>query len=262
MSFNEQLTNYIVGIKIGEGSYATVRKGMNKLTNKEVAIKVYEKSKLINAQRKLNVKKEIRILKKVNHPNIVKFHEVVNTTNNLYLIMEFIKGKSLTSYIRDTPLRRLKESEAIRLFKQVLEAIKYCHDNMISHRDIKADNVLVKNKGEVKLIDFGFSTLSKTNQLLDLFCGTPYYMPPEITCRKEYIGTNTDIWSLGVLFYFMLSGNLPFDGKTDKDLFKCIARGHVLFPSYFSSMSKEFILKMLQVDPNKRATAMEVFILY
>eukprot|EP00826_Nyctotherus_ovalis_P017420 TRINITY_DN15130_c0_g1_i1.p1 TRINITY_DN15130_c0_g1~~TRINITY_DN15130_c0_g1_i1.p1 ORF type:complete len:210 (+),score=41.62 TRINITY_DN15130_c0_g1_i1:849-1478(+) len=208
----------------------------------------------------MNVKKEIQILKRLKHPRVVGFCEVINTTSRLYLIMELVRGKSLHDYVSEMPLKRLRESEAIILFRQILEAVNYCHANTISHRDIKADNVLVTPEKNIKLIDFGFATLSKPSQRLDLFCGTPFYMPPEIAGRKEYLGPNADIWSLGVLLYYMLSGNYPFNGKSDSTLFESIAEGLVAFPAYFSPMAKEFILRMLQVDPEKRPTTMEVIV--
>lgn len=259
-SFTGKAASYAIGAEIGKGAYAVVRQGVNRATGRRVAMKVYEKSRLSNPQRKANVKKEISILKRLKHPHVVGLCEVVNTASKLYIIMELVRGKSLHDFVSDMPLKRLREGEAITLFRQILEAVSYCHANMISHRDIKADNVLVAPEGRVKLIDFGFATLSSPSQRLDLFCGTPFYMPPEIAGRQEYLGPNADIWSLGVLLYYMLSGSYPFNGRSDSALFENIVQGLVAFPPYFSPMAKEFISRMLQVDPEKRPTAMEVMV--
>lgn len=253
-----KVSNYIIGPQIGKGAYAEVREGINKILRKRIAIKIYEKSKLVSTQRRNIVMNEIQILKKLKHPHIVEFYETIQVPNKLLLIMEFIKGKSLYDYVKSKPHRRLSETEAIIIFKQILEGINYCHNNMISHRDIKPDNILVDNDGYVKIIDFGFSVLSGRSQKLKLFCGTPSYMSPEVVMQKEYIGTNYDIWSLGILFYFMLSGTVPFHGRTDYELYANIICGQVDFPPYFSTESKEFIMKMLQVDPYRRTTAINV----
>jgi len=253
-----KITDYVIGAQIGQGAYAVVKHGTHKMTGRKVAIKIYEKYKLIEPQRKISVKREIQILKRLNHPNILKLHETIDTTRQLFLITELIKGKSLYNYVHSKPLRRLEENEAIVLFKQILEAVDHCHKNYVSHRDIKAENILVTQEGNAKLIDFGFSISAAITQKLKVFCGTPSYMSPEIVNRKEYLGPNADMWATGVLYYFMLAGNVPFRGPTERELFRVISRGLIAFPAYFSDFSKNIIQKILQVDPNKRPSASDI----
>ena len=255
-----RISDYTMGLQIGQGAYATVKQGTHKLTGRKVAIKIYEKYKLIEPQRKISVNREIQILKKLNHINIVKLNETIDTTKQLYLIMELAKGKSLHSYLHSRQSKRLEESEALTIFKQVLEGIEHCHKNFVSHRDIKAENILLSPEHEVKIIDFGFSICSSATQKLKIFCGTPSYMAPEIVNRKEYSGPLADMWSLGVLLYLMLSGNPPFRGFSDRELFRNISRAQLTFPVYFSQGTKNLLAQILQAEPQKRPSSSEVLI--
>ncbi len=180
-----KISDYVIGPQIGQGAYAIVKQGTHKLSGRKVAIKIYEKYKLIDPQRKQSVNREIQLLKKLSHPHIVKLHETIDTTKQLYLVMELVRGKSLYSYVHSKPLRRLDEAEAIVVFQQVLEGIEHCHRNLVSHRDIKSENILITPEGTVKLIDFGFSVCSAATQKLKIFCGTPSYMAPVIVNRRE-----------------------------------------------------------------------------
>jgi MAP/microtubule affinity-regulating kinase len=130
------------------------------------------------------------------------------------LVLEYIEGFSLTKFLERNNKKILSESETKELIIPLIEALHYIHYKNICHRDIKLDNILIDaNTNKIKLIDFGFSThsLSK-DKIRNLFCGTPYYMPPEIIQKREYIGTSCDIWSFGVLLYFILCGKYPFRG--------------------------------------------------
>ena len=150
---------YIIGKRIGQGAYATVRAGIDTITNKKVAIKIYEKQNLLDSQRRKGVRREIKLLERMRHDNIIMLHEAFDNPKKVFLVMENINGGSLHSLLKSKPNRQLKESEAKNLFRQVASAIKYCHSKNITHRDIKLENVLLdENKKNVKLIDFGFST--------------------------------------------------------------------------------------------------------
>ena len=175
--------------------------------------------------------------------------------------MELVKGRSLYNYVRSKPNRKLSEAEAIKIFRQILSGIEYCHKLNVTHRDVKMENVLIDDSLNIKIIDFGFSICTAPAQRLKIFCGTPSYMAPEIVNKKEYIGPPTDIWSLGVLLYVMLVGSFPFRGMSDNELFRNISKGNVAFPAGVSSEAKTIISKMLKVDPVQRATAAEVIII-
>ena len=128
----------------------------------------------------------------------------------------------------------------------------------ICHRDLKLENILIDERNNVKLIDFGFSICTAPDQKLKIFCGTPSYMAPEIVQKKDYNGFATDIWSLGVILYVILSGNYPFKGQNEKDLFAKISRGLFHMPETIPFEAKRLITKMLSVDHSKRPTAKEV----
>lgn len=253
---SERLSDYEMITELGRGSYAVVKEWINKLTEMKVAIKEYEKKNLVTPQKRITVSNEIKTLSLLKHKNIVRLYNTIEDNDKLYLVMEVIKGQSLEKYIQAKC--RLQESEAISIFKQILEAIAHCHEQQICHRDLKTENILITPEGTIKLIDFGFATISSRNERLKVFCGTPCYMSPEIVSRKKYLGANADIWSLGILYYFMLSGSFPFHGKSLQDLFRNIYRGKYTCPDCISSSAKDFISRMLQVHEEQRATAKDV----
>lgn len=204
------------------------------------------------------MEREIRLLKKLNHANIVKLYETIDTPKQLFLIMELVKGRSLHSYMRSKPGKKLSETECMKIFKQIMEGIAYCHKNNVIHRDIKMENLLLDEELNLKIIDFGFSICSASTQRLKVFCGTPSYMAPEIVNKREYCGPPADIWSLGILLFSMLAGYFPFKGISENDLYRSISKGRFTCPPHFSTAAKSIVLKMLNQDPQKRATAAQV----
>jgi len=217
-SDNKSIGDYIIGKQIGEGAYAIVRDGINKKTSEKVAIKIYDAKRLKGGQKAKAVEREIKLLRKMKHKNIVGFHGAFRTTNHTYVVMEYIEGLNLRSYIRNKENKRLSENEARGLFRQILEGVSYCHKHEIAHRDIKLENILLDNRGIIKIIDFGFSTCIPNDQKLKLFCGTPSYMSPEIVSKKEYCGPPADVWALGILLYSCLTGVFPFKGIFQSEL--------------------------------------------
>lgn len=161
----------------------------------------------------------------MNHPYIVKIHEAFETEENVYLVMDFVSGGSLHSYLKEKPSRRLEEEDAKRILKQILTALQYCHRKSIAHRDIKLENILLDQEKNIKIIDFGFSTCIPNDKKIKMFCGTPSYMAPEIVSKIEYAGPPADIWASGVLLYALTNGCFPFRGSSDKELYRRIQRG-------------------------------------
>jgi serine/threonine protein kinase len=141
--------------------------------------------------------------------------EVIETQNELYLILEYGGANSLYNYLLSKPEHRLPEPEAKQFLLVISEALLYLHDLDIVHRDIKAENILINRHRQLKLIDFGFSLRCKKNGTIDTFCGTPTYMAPEIVSKVDHSPIYTDMWSLGILFYVMLQGNYPFRAKNE-----------------------------------------------
>lgn len=191
--FTGSIDKYAFGSVLGSGSYAIVKEATFLPNRSKFAIKTYEKSKLLDPQKKRNLTREIKIMKRLDHPNIIKFNEAIDSPKQIHIVMEYINGFSLHNYIKRRPSRIVPESEARRIFGQILNAIEYCHSLEITHRDLKLENILLDNSLNVKVIDFGFSTLVPHDKLIKIFCGTPSYMSPEIVSRKEYLGWSADI---------------------------------------------------------------------
>ena len=249
------LEDYIIGKVIGQGAYAVVRIGLHKPSDKWVAIKIYEKSKLIEPQRRKSVKREIKLMERMSHPNIWSLYDVLETNTQLFIIMEYVGGGSLHSYLKSHPNRRLPENEARRIFRQMLSALKYCHSLWITHRDIKLENILLDDNLNVKIIDFGFSTRIPNDRKVKLFWGTPSYMAPEIVIKSEYWGPPADIWAFGVLLYALLNGSFPYRGATDKELYTRIWSWEWYLGDHLSREVKELFGKIFQYDAEKRPTA-------
>ncbi len=255
-----KLEDYQLVRLLGSGAYATVKLGQHKKSKNKVAIKIYPKYKLNDPTKRKAVSREIVCMQKLEHPNIVKLFEHFETSKEIYLVQEYVNGVSLYQYIKSkTQKRILPEEQARFFFKQLCESIKHLHSQNICHRDLKLENILIDDRNNVKLIDFGFSLLcSSLDQKLKIFCGTPSYMAPEIVQKKEYNGFLTDIWSLGIILFVILSGTYPFKGQNERDLFSKISRGLFHMPETIPYEGKRLITKMLSVDPTKRPTAKEV----
>ncbi|CAE8723768.1 unnamed protein product, partial [Polarella glacialis] len=252
------IEDYIIGKQIGQGAYATVTFGLHKESNRKVAIKIYEKYKLLDPQRRKSVRCEIRLMERLRHPNIVVFHEALDTPKQIHLIMDFVGGGSLHHFLKKRPGRRTDDVVAKRLFYQVCQGIRYLHDRHIVHRDVKLENLLLDEAGMVKIIDFGFSTIVPPGKKLKIFCGTPSYMAPEIVARKEYAGFCADIWAMGVLLYALLCGSFPFRGQNDRDLYRKIVRGVFHIPEFVGDGARALLCRALTTDMTRRPTVDEL----
>jgi len=241
--------DYAVGVSIGQGSYGKVRVGIHRATNQRVAIKILQKDLLDDAELD-RVQREVNILKNLNHPNICKFVEYIETENRIFLILELASGGELFTYVMNNG--KLSEPEARRIFTQLADAVAYCHRNNVIHRDIKHKNILLDNEKNVKLIDFGLSNFTKDGDMHATFCGTPAYAAPSMILAQEYTGPEVDVWSLGVVLYAMLSKEFPFKNVSD------IIHGNFVDIPSVSPLGCQLIRSMLLVDASKRATMKEV----
>lgn len=254
--FTGKLENYSIGASLGQGSYAVVKQAKHLVSAREYAIKTYEKSSLTDPELRQNVLREIRVMKKLQHKHIVRIKEAVETNKQVHIVMEHVGGDSLRSHLKKHANRQLPEHAAKRLFLQLLGAVAHCHDNSVTHRDIKLENVMLDAAGNVKLIDFGFAIC--TAATLNVFCGTPNYMAPEIVAKREYLGACADVWALGVLLYATLVGKLPFKGSTDRETYKNILRGTFECPTSLSEGAKGLLRRLLSLDPSARPAASEL----
>jgi hypothetical protein len=256
------IDDYIISSDLGIGSYAKVKLGIHKITKKKYAIKIYDKNLIDDEEKMSTIKNEIFILKQLNNENdnIMKLYDIINTKKYLYLILEYIDGISLLEFIQRKRNRRIEENLCKKIFYQIVKAILYCQNKNICHRDIKLENILILNDNVIKLIDFGFAVKCNKNEYQELFCGTLYYMPPEIVNKEKYIPYYSDIWSLGVLLYAMLFGCFPFKANKEDKLFQLINEGKVIFPNHIevSDEVKKLLLKIFVIKPNKRISLEDI----
>ena len=258
--FTGKIENYILGKELGKGSFAIVRLVINKINKKKYAIKIYSKISLFDNQKKTIIKNEISILKKLNHENIMKMYEIIDTPNNLYLILEYINGISLLQYIKNMSDHKINEKKCKILFYQIVKGINYCQLKNICHRDIKLENILLLDNSKIKIIDFGFGIITNNNTYHKFFCGTPSYMSPEVINKEKYIAQFYDIWSLGILLYTMLCGFFPFFGNNEKELFEKINDGNYDLPNFISDKGKKLIKKILVFKPKDRPSTEEILL--
>lgn len=253
--------------ELGSGSYGHVYRVKNKITGETRACKQMAKGK-ISDMNKFNL--EINIMSKTDHPSIIKLYEIYEDTRNIYLVMEECTGGELFDRIisRVESGKMYTEKQATKIFQQMISAICYCHSQGICHRDLKPENILFLTKDEdspIKVIDFGLSRvtadLKKEGKQAHMTTrvGTAYYVSPEVL--QGYYDEKCDVWSAGVLLYILLSGDPPFNGANDNEIYRCIAKRKYSFPDNewknISHEAKDLIQHML-CDPDKRYTAAQV----
>ncbi|KAJ3210043.1 MAP/microtubule affinity-regulating kinase 3 [Entophlyctis luteolus] len=243
--------NYVFQKTVGEGNFAKVKLAKHKLTGVEVAIKVIDKTTL--DEKKLSkLYREVRIMKHLNHPHIVKLYEVIETKYTVFLVMEYASGGELYDYL--VVHGKMKEKEARAKFRQILSAVSYCHKKKVIHRDLKAENLLLDSNLDIKIADFGFSNYFDPDGKLETFCGSPPYAAPELFQGRRYVGPEVDIWSLGVILYVLTTGCLPFDGKNLQEMRESVCRGKYRIPFYLSDNCEKLLRKFLVRDPFKRSS--------
>ena len=266
---NTNLSFYKYGRLIGQGAFGKVNLGLNVLTGRVVAIKSFNKN---NFDSKADFMKKItyetNLMKKLNHKNITKILEMFEDDKYILIIMEYINGGNLFSFVKKR--RKLSEKISKFLFKQIILGLQHIHSHNIVHRDVKLENILIDLNNTIKICDFGIGrVLSNPNDLLYDQCGTPMYMAPEIflsSKKKGYEGPPVDIWSSGIALYIMLSGTLPFSVKKEDSLMdienknkkKNLALKQAIMYSQpkkiekISSNAKDLLHGLLNKDPNKR----------
>ncbi|GLT56299.1 hypothetical protein SLA2020_293480 [Shorea laevis] len=250
------LPNYKLGKTLGIGSFGKVKIAEHALTGHKVAIKVLNRRKIKNMEMEEKVRREIKILRLFMHPHIIRLYEVIETSSDIYVVMEYVKSGELFDYIVEKG--RLQEDEARNFFQQIISGVEYCHRNMVVHRDLKPENLLLDSKCNVKIADFGLSNIMRDGHFLKTSCGSPNYAAPEVISGKLYAGPEVDVWSCGVILYALLCGTLPFDDENIPNLFKKIKGGIYTLPSHLSPGARDLIPRMLVVDPMKRVTIPEI----
>jgi len=248
---------YLLFETIGRGAFGKVKLGVHADTGEQVAVKILEKNLIKQHDLTTQVRREIAIMKALKHKNIVNLHTVLTSKTKLYIVMDLVTGGELFQIISEKGEGGLDEKDARRYFQMLVDGIHYCHRRGVCHRDIKPENLLLAEDGELKLTDFGLSSIkgaSTASDLLTTQCGTPSYVPPEIILHaaKGYSGQKVDAWACGIMLYAMLTGYLPFDGEDISELFMNIQSVKVEYPDWVPAGAVDLMEKLLNKDPSAR----------
>ncbi|KAK4795458.1 hypothetical protein SAY86_013452 [Trapa natans] len=252
------LGRYEIGKLLGHGTFAKVYYAKNVKNGEGVAIKVIDKEKILKGGLIAHIKREISILRRVRHPNIVQLFEVMATKSKIYFVMEYVRGGELFNKVAKG---RLKEDVARKYFQQLISAVAFCHVRGVFHRDLKPENLLLDENGDLKVSDFGLSAVSdqiRQDGLFHTFCGTPAYVAPEVLARKGYLAAKVDIWSCGVILFVLMAGYLPFHDQNIMAMYKKIYKGEFRCPRWFSSELSRLLSRLLDTSPNSRITIPEI----
>ncbi|XP_054802843.1 CBL-interacting serine/threonine-protein kinase 12 [Prosopis cineraria] len=252
------LGRFEVGKLLGHGTFAKVYHARNVQTGEGVAIKVIDKEKILKSGLVAHIKREISILRRVRHPNIVQLFEVMATKTKIYFVMEYVRGGELFNKVAKG---RLKEESARKYFQQLISAVGFCHARGVFHRDLKPENLLLDENGDLKVSDFGLSAVSDQilpDGLFHTFCGTPAYVAPEVLARKGYDGAKVDVWACGVVLFVLMAGYLPFHDQNIMAMYKKIYRGEFRCPKWFSSDLTRLVTRLLDTNPQTRISIPEI----
>ncbi|AWP05657.1 putative maternal embryonic leucine zipper kinase isoform 2 [Scophthalmus maximus] len=248
--------NYEVYETIGSGGFAKVKLGRHLLTGEKVAIKIMNKKDLGDDLPRVKV--EIEAMKNLSHQHVCRLYQVIETSTQIFMVLEYCPGGELFDYI--IAKDRLSEEETRVFFRQIVSAMAYVHSQGYAHRDLKPENLLIDGDHNLKLIDFGLCAKPKGGLGYELMtcCGSPAYAAPELIQGKSYIGSEADVWSMGVLLFALLCGYLPFDDENCMALYRKITRGKYDNPRWLSPGSVLLLNQMMQVDPKRRISVRQL----
>lgn len=251
---------YELGATLGRGNYGLVKLAVNRDTGESFAVKIVKKEVLEDsATASVDIKREIAIMKALDHNNIVSLNDVLYSPKRVFMVMELVSGGELFESIVKNG--RQDEDTARRYFHQLIDAVHYCHHRGVYHRDLKPENLLLGENGELKITDFGFSAMKDYGaHLLHTNCGSPHYCAPEVwnSTQDGYDGRKNDAWSCGIILFVMLSGKQPFFDDDEDALLDKVNEGVVDYPDHLSPGAKDLIQKLLQKDPKRRYSLSKV----
>ncbi|OBS65769.1 hypothetical protein A6R68_05691, partial [Neotoma lepida] len=246
-SEEENLTDhYIILRTLGEGTIAEVKLAFHLHTEVQVAVKILENGN----NNDYNNKTEIEIVKLLEHPNIIKLFHIISTKEHTFMVMEYAARGNLVSHIEKVGC--LQEEQAQHIFTQIVCAVHYCHKNDIAHRDIKLDNILLDDKGNLKQCDFGLAIRVISGQKSKGFCGTLEYCDPELFTDTEYDARAVDVWSMGVVLYTIVTACFPFKAKTFADMKEEMLNPKYYIPPTLSQNIVNLIVQLFTVMPEQR----------
>jgi serine/threonine protein kinase len=247
-----QIKQYSIGEELGHGAFSHVCAATNTETGVAHAIKIVSKSALSTEEDISRFQREIGTMAHLRHPNVVALHDFLSDDENFYLVLDLCPGGELFDYIASHD--RLSEPTAALLFQQVISAIAYCHASGVAHRDLKPENVLIVSFPHVKVADFGLCGFLSASQLMRTFCGSPGYCAPECLSRIKYDGRQSDIWSLGILLFTLVTGEHPWTVTNASLMLRQILKAAYTIPAYVSPSCGDLIQSMTKVIPSERIT--------
>ncbi|XP_061081166.1 serine/threonine-protein kinase BRSK1 [Conger conger] len=236
---------------LGKGQTGLVKLGIHCITGQKVAIKIVNREKLSESVL-MKVEREIAILKLIEHPHVLKLHDVYENNKYLYLVLEHVSGGELFDYL--VKKGRLTPKEARKFFRQIISALDFCHSHSICHRDLKPENLLLDEKNNIRIADFGMASLQVGDSLLETSCGSPHYACPEVIRGEKYDGRRADVWSCGVILFALLVGALPFDHDNLRQLLEKVKSGVFHMPHFIPPDCQALLKGMIEVNPDKRLT--------
>ncbi|XP_036377813.1 serine/threonine-protein kinase 17A [Megalops cyprinoides] len=258
--FNEHYS-LIPGKELGRGKFAVVKKYVEKRTGKEYAAKLMRKRRK-GQDCRMEIVHEIAVLELATaSPWVINLHEVYETASEMILVLEYAAGGEIFNQCVAERDEAFKEDDVKRLMRQILEGVAFLHKNSVVHLDLKPQNILLTSEsplGDIKIVDFGLSRMVSSNQELREIMGTPEYVAPEIL-NYEPISTATDMWSIGVLAYVMLTGTSPFLGDDKQETFLNISQLNISYTEEelegLGQPAIDFMKSLLIKEPHERATA-------
>ena len=252
------LGDYKLLSTIGKGASSKVKLAQSLETGKLFAIKIINKSNLgKDPNLSKQIKREIEIMNELDHPSIIKLHKIMESARRIYLVLDYAAGGELFEKLEKCG--KFDEETCRSYFHQLIDAISYMHSRNAIHRDLKLENLLLDDEGNLKLADFGLSIIAKNlDDMLQTRCGTPYYAAPEIFFSTGYVGTSADIWSCGVILYTLFTGEFPFEGGSLEELANNIMKARVYYPPIISSQAVDLLKKIFIPDPTARITLKEI----
>ncbi|KAM9317785.1 serine/threonine-protein kinase BRSK2-like isoform 1-T1 [Pholidichthys leucotaenia] len=240
---------------LGKGQTGLVKLGVHCVTCQKVAIKIVNREKLSESVL-MKVEREIAILKLIEHPHVLKLHDVYENKKYLYLVLEHVSGGELFDYL--VKKGRLTPKEARKFFRQIISALDFCHSHSICHRDLKPENLLLDEKNNIRIADFGMASLQVGDSLLETSCGSPHYACPEVIRGEKYDGRKADAWSCGVILFALLVGALPFDDDNLRNLLEKVKLGVFHMPHFIPPDCQNLLRGMIEVDASKRLTLEQI----
>ncbi|XP_037398410.1 serine/threonine-protein kinase BRSK2 isoform X2 [Pygocentrus nattereri] len=240
---------------LGKGQTGLVKLGVHCVTCQKVAIKIVNREKLSESVL-MKVEREIAILKLIEHPHVLKLHDVYENKKYLYLVLEHVSGGELFDYL--VKKGRLTPKEARKFFRQIISALDFCQSHSICHRDLKPENLLLDEKNNIRIADFGMASLQVGDSLLETSCGSPHYACPEVIRGEKYDGRKADVWSCGVILFALLVGALPFDDDNLRNLLEKVKLGVFHMPHFIPPDCQNLLRGMIEVDASKRLTLEQI----